>query len=121
MKAGSRSMLVELQADNPDGKFAAGSYAQVHFQLAAAPNTVGIPASALLAGNRGTQVAVLEPDHKVTLKPIQIARDLGDSVEVSAGLSPSDMVIDSPPETLRSGDVVSLAMPTPPRPRQLQG
>ncbi len=109
MKAGSRSMLVELQADNPDGEFAAGSYAQVHFQLAAAPNTVRIPASALIPGNSGTQVAVLGPDHKVTLKPIQIARDLGDSVEVSGGLSASDLVIDSPPETLRSGDVVSLA------------
>jgi hypothetical protein len=77
--------------------------------LAAAPNTARIPAGALLAGNRGTQVAVLGPDHKVTLKPIQIARDLGASVEVSAGLSAADLVIDSPPETLQSGDVVSLA------------
>jgi hypothetical protein len=45
----------------------------------------------------------------VALKPIQLGRDFGDSVEVTAGLAPQDRVIDSPPETLQSGDVVQLA------------
>jgi hypothetical protein len=45
---------------------------------------------------------------------VRLGRDLGDSVEVVAGLSPSDRIINSPPETLASGDAVRLAAATPP-------
>jgi hypothetical protein len=64
--------------------------------------------------NQGSQVAILGNDGKVVLKPVKLGRDFGDSVEVVAGLSTSDRVIDSPPETLQSGDRVQLATATPP-------
>ena len=63
--------------------------------------------------NRGVQVAVLGDNDKVVLKSIQLCRDFGDTVEVKAGLSLQDRVIDSPPETLQTGDMVQLAAPTP--------
>jgi RND family efflux transporter MFP subunit len=109
MNATSRSMRVELQADNSDGKLFGGAYCKVYFQLPGDPNMVRIPATALMPVNRGTQVAVLGDGNKVVLKSIQLGRDFGDSVEVTAGLAPGDRVIDSPPETLQSGDVVQLA------------
>src|ERR1700724_289260 len=109
----SRSMLVELQADNSAGKFSPGTYCQVQFQLPGDPNLVQIPATALVSGDHGTQVAVLGEGDKVVMKPIQIGRDFGDSVEVIAGLTASDRGIDSPPETLQAGDQVQLAA-TPP-------
>jgi hypothetical protein len=46
------------------------------------------------------------------LRPVQLGRDFGDTIEVIAGLSTSDRVIDSPPETLQSGDAVRLATET---------
>ena len=49
LNASSRSMLVELQADNADGTFFAGAYCQVHFQLLGDPNMVRLPATALAA------------------------------------------------------------------------
>ncbi len=113
MELNSRSMLVELQADNADGKLFAGAYCQVHFQLPNNPNEMRVPATALVPADRGAQVAVLGNDGKAVLKPVQLGRDFGDSVEVVAGLSPSDRVIDSPPETLQSGDQVQLAATTP--------
>jgi RND family efflux transporter MFP subunit len=113
MNASSRSMLVELQADNPDGKFLGGTYCRVDFLIPSDPNMVRVPATALMPANRGMQVAVLGADNKVVLKPIQLGRDFGDSVEVKAGLAPQDRVIDSPPETLQSGDAVQLAAATP--------
>jgi multidrug efflux pump subunit AcrA (membrane-fusion protein) len=109
----SRSMLVELQADNSAGKFSPGTYCQVQFQLPGDPNLVQVPATALISGDHGTQVAVLGDGDKVVMKPIKIGRDFGDSVEVTAGLTASDRVIDSPPETLQAGDQVQLAA-TPP-------
>jgi RND family efflux transporter MFP subunit len=113
MNATSRSMLVELQADNSDGKLLGDTYCKVSFQIPSDPNMMRIPATALIPVNRGVQVAVLGEGSKVALKSIQLGRDFGDSVEVTAGLTPQDRVIDSPPETLQSGDEVKLAEATP--------
>jgi len=121
MNATSRSMLVELQADNPDGKLLSDTYCRVNFQIPSDPNLIRIPATALIPVNRGAQVAVLGDGNKVVLKPVQLGRDFGDSVEVTAGLGPQDKVIDSPPETLQSGDVVQLAAATPSPPATQAG
>jgi hypothetical protein len=72
-------------------------------------NMLLVLATALVPVNQGAQVAILDDHNKVTLRSIQLGRDFGDSVEVTAGLTPQDRVIDSPPETLRSGDIVRLA------------
>ena len=106
---GSRSMLVELQADNTEGKFYAGAYCQVHLELPRDPNMVRLPATALILADHGAQVALLGADGKVRLKTVTLGRDFGDSVEVAAGLAPTDRVIDSPPETLQDGALVRLA------------
>jgi RND family efflux transporter MFP subunit len=108
----SRSMLVQLQADNSEGKLFGGTYCRVDFQIPGDPNMVRIPATALMPINRGAQVAVLDDSNKVVLKSIQLGRDFGDSVEVTAGLASQDRVIDSPPETLQNGDTVQLASTT---------
>jgi RND family efflux transporter MFP subunit len=113
INASSHSMQVELQADNAAGKFFGGSYCNVHFELPSDPNLVKIPSTALVTGNQSTQVAVLDGNNKVVLKNVQLGRDLGDSVEITAGLSPSDRVINSPPETLAAGDTVRVAAATP--------
>src|ERR1700687_3471126 len=113
INANSHSMQVELQADNAAGKFFGGSYCNVHFEVPADPNLVTIPSTALVTGNQGTQVATLDSNNKVVLKNVRLGRDLGDSVEVIAGLTPSDRIINSPPETLATGDTVRVAAATP--------
>ncbi|TMJ51925.1 MAG: efflux RND transporter periplasmic adaptor subunit [Alphaproteobacteria bacterium] len=112
INATSHSMQVELQADNAAGKFFGGSYCNVHFEIPADANVITIPSTALVTGNRGTQVATLDSE-KVVLKQVQLGRDLGDSVEVVSGLSPSDRIINNPPETLVAGDTVRVASATP--------
>ncbi|MDB5500826.1 MAG: efflux transporter periplasmic adaptor subunit [Tardiphaga sp.] len=109
IEATSHSMEVELQADNSAGKFFGGSYCTVHFNLPTDPNLVTIPSTALIAGSQSKQVAVVGADDKVILKTVQLGRDLGDSVEVTAGLATSDRLIDSPAETLLAGDTVRIA------------
>jgi RND family efflux transporter MFP subunit len=113
INASSHSMQVELQADNAAGKFFGGSYCNVHFEIPADANLVKIPSTALVTGNQGTQAAVLDSNDKVVLKDVQLGRDLGDSVEVIAGLSPTDRIINNPPETLAAGDTVRVAAGAP--------
>jgi RND family efflux transporter MFP subunit len=113
INANSHSMQVELQADNAAGKLFGGSYCNVHFEIPTDANLVKIPSTALVTGNQGTEVATLDSNDKVVLKNVQLGRDLGDSVEVRAGLSPSDRIINSPPETLATGDAVRVVAATP--------
>src|SRR3981081_392932 len=113
INATSHSMQVELQADNAAGKFFGGSYCNVHFEVPTPANLVTIPSTALVTGNQDTQVATLDGNNKVVLKSVQLGRDLGDSVEVIAGLSQSDRIINNPPETLVAGDAVRVAAATP--------
>src|SRR5258705_11220562 len=113
INATSHSMQVELQADNAAGKFFGGSYCNVHFEVPTPANLITIPSTALVTGNQDTQVATLDGNNKVVLKSVQLGRDLGDSVEVIAGLTPSDRIINNPPETLAAGDTVRVAAATP--------
>ena len=80
-----------------------------HFELPSDPNIVHVPTSALIFRERGTEIAVLGPDDKVELKPVKIGRNLGTQVEILSGLSPSDRVINSPPDSLGAGDKVHIA------------
>jgi RND family efflux transporter MFP subunit len=109
MDTTSKSMLVKLHAENPDGKLFSDAYCQVHFLLAPLPNRLLLPVTAIMQSNQGTQVAVLSKDNRVALKPVHIGRDLGNSVEVTSGLSLQEKVIDSPPETIQTGSMVRIA------------
>ncbi|HZU52023.1 MAG TPA: efflux RND transporter periplasmic adaptor subunit [Sphingomicrobium sp.] len=104
----SGTVLVELQAPNADRSLKPGAYAQASFPLSGAGGTVTLPASALITGDKGTQVAVIGPNGRALLKNVKLGRDLGSTVEVSAGLSMNDRVIDSPPDSLQNGDPVQV-------------
>ncbi|MET4279626.1 MULTISPECIES: efflux RND transporter periplasmic adaptor subunit [unclassified Bradyrhizobium] len=105
----SHSMQVELQADNADGKFFGGAYCNVHFQIPSDPNHLRLPSTALVVNNKGAQVAILDANSKVVLKSVELGRDFGDTVEILAGLTASDRVVNNPPETLANGDLVQIA------------
>ena len=81
----------------------------MHFNLASNPGTIRIPTSALVFREDGVQVAVLGADNKVELRPVKLGRNLGTEFEVLKGLTVSDTVINSPPDSLSSGEVVKLA------------
>jgi RND family efflux transporter MFP subunit len=105
----SRTLLVELHADNTQGLLQPGTYAEVHFDLPDDPHTLRIPASALIFRQDGMQVAVLRPGNHIELRPIKLGKNLGTDVEVLTGLTPEDRVVDSPPDSLANNEVVGIA------------
>jgi membrane fusion protein (multidrug efflux system) len=105
----SRTGLVELQADNPDGKLWPGSFAEVHFHIPSASDTVSVPTTALIFGAHGMRAAIVGADDKVVLKDVTVGRNLGNRIEVQSGLSLSDRLIDNPLESTQAGDVVRIA------------
>ncbi|HKN28414.1 MAG TPA: efflux RND transporter periplasmic adaptor subunit [Roseiarcus sp.] len=106
---GSRTALIELQAENPDGKLWQGAFAEVHFHIPSDPNTLSVPLTALVFGAHGMQVAAVDASDKVVLKPVTLGRNLGNRVEIEAGLSPTDRLIDNPLEPTQTGDTVNIA------------
>jgi RND family efflux transporter MFP subunit len=104
----SRTLLVELHADNVDKLLQPGTFAEVHFNLANNPGTIRIPTSALVFREDGVEVAVLGAGNKVELRSVRLGRNLGTEFEVLKGLSVTDTVINSPPDSLSEGEVVKV-------------
>ncbi len=102
----ARTLLVELQTDNPKGELFAGGYTDVHFKLAVADRGVRVPASALLFRAEGLRVASVNPDGHVALREIALGRDFGANVEILTGVTAGDAIILNPPASLVSGVIV---------------
>jgi RND family efflux transporter MFP subunit len=104
----SRTLLVEVDVDNPSGELLPGAYVFVHLELPKQAASTTVPANALLFRAEGLQVAVVR-DGRAQLVPVTIGRDYGTTVEIVAGLQPSDQVIVSPSDSLTSGTRVRIA------------
>jgi len=105
----SRTALIELQANNPDGKLWPGAFTEVQFHIPADPSTLRIPSTALIFGKNGMRVAAVDANNKVVLKTVRLGRDLGNRVEIQSGLSLTDRLIDNPQESIEAGAIVRIA------------
>ena len=101
----SRTLLVEVDIDNPTGQLLPGAYVFVHLKLPDTSHSVTIPANTLIFRKEGLQVGVVR-DGKADLVPVQISRDYGNSVEIVSGLRPADAVIIDPSDSLITGMAV---------------
>jgi multidrug efflux system membrane fusion protein len=111
ISAQTGSLLVQMQLDNRDRKLKAGGYVQASLALAASKTVARIPATALINDEHGVHVAMIGQDGKVVMRPVTVARDLGQTIDIASGLQPNDKVIDSPPDDLAAGDPVKIAGP----------
>jgi RND family efflux transporter MFP subunit len=104
----SRTLNVEIDIPNPDGALRPGAYVFAHFDL---PGTLGamiLPTNALLFRAEGTQAAVVRSG-RITLVPVRIGHDDGDSVEVLSGINSEDEVVLNPSDALMNGAQVRVA------------
>jgi RND family efflux transporter MFP subunit len=107
----SRTLLVELLADNKDGLLAPGAFTRVHFQIPPDPNTLTVAASALMYRNTAPMVATVGADNHIVLTEVQVERDLGTAVEIT-GLSPDARVVANPPDSIANGEEVRVTEAT---------
>jgi RND family efflux transporter MFP subunit len=103
----TRTLLTEVQVDNPTGRLFSGSYAEVHLKAPIKIPTYTLPVSTLLFRKEGLQVAVAR-DGKALLVPITPGHDFGDHIEVISGLQGNEAVIDNPPDSIVSGDKIQI-------------
>jgi RND family efflux transporter MFP subunit len=109
----SRTLLVEVDVDNPKGDLLPGAYGQVHLKAAPGTPAVILPVSAMLFRSEGLQVAIVENGNRAQLRSVTAGRDFGNEIEVVSGIKPSDWVIDKPSDSLISGESVRIADSAP--------
>jgi RND family efflux transporter MFP subunit len=98
----TRTLNVEVDINNPDGRVRPGAYVFAHFHLPGRSNAVTVPSNTLLFRSEGLRVGVVRNDH-VTLVPVTIGHDFGNSVEIITGLSAHDAAIVDPSDSLSDG------------------
>lgn len=101
--AASGTTLFQFLVPNEGGELLPGGFARASLELSANVATLSIPASALIMRQDGMKVAVVDANDKVVLKPVTIARDLGRTLEISAGIEAGDRLVDSPADDIADG------------------
>src|SRR5262249_15881374 len=107
INATTRTLLVEVDIENPGGTLLSGSYTEVHLKIPSSASTFLVPVSSLIFRGEKLQVGVVK-DGKVTVSDVTPGHDLGDQIEVVAGLKADDQVITNPPDSLISGQEVKV-------------
>lgn len=105
----SGATLVQLAVDNEARELLPGAFANVRFDLGRTVANLSVPASAVIFDSSGVRVATLGSDNRVAFKAVTIARDLGNVIDISAGLTANDRIIDSPPDGIGAGERVRIA------------
>ena len=99
----SRTLLTELEVDNSKNQILPYSYGELRLNENNSASHLILPSNALLFRAPGLQVAVVGPDGTVELRPVQVGRDLGQSVEITHGVTTADQIIANPTDSLVSG------------------
>jgi multidrug efflux pump subunit AcrA (membrane-fusion protein) len=109
----TRTLLIEVDVDNPAGTLLTGSYAEVHLAVPTQISTFLIPVNTLLFRTEGLRVGVVK-EGKVVLTAVTPGHDFGDQIEVVSGLKSDDQVIVNPPDSIVSGQEVQIVKATLP-------
>ena len=104
----TRTLLVEVDVNNPTGQLLSGSYAEVHFKVPGQVSTFTIPVDTLLFRAEGLRVAVVNGG-KTELVPVTPGHDFGETIEIVSGLKGNESIIVSPPDSILPGQQVQIA------------
>jgi RND family efflux transporter MFP subunit len=109
----TRTLLVEIDVNNPTGTLLTGSYAEVHLAVPTQASTFLIPVNTLLFRTEGLRVGIVK-DGKVVLTAVTPGHDFGNQMEIVSGLKSDDHVIINPPDSIVSGQEVQIVQATLP-------
>jgi RND family efflux transporter MFP subunit len=102
----SRTLNVEVDVNNHDAKLLPGAYVFVHFKIPTQSRMLSVPSNTLIFRAQGLQIALVR-DGKVHLQRVTIGKDNGKSVQISTGLSASDVIILDPSDSIAEGQSVN--------------
>lgn len=99
----SRTLLVEVQVPNPEGKLLPGMYVEVDLHLPRKDPPLLLPSDTMLVRPEGTMVATLDSNDRVHFHTVEVGRDFGSEIEILSGLSAGERVIANPNDSVQEG------------------
>jgi RND family efflux transporter MFP subunit len=99
----SRTLLVEVQVPNPEGKLLPGMYVEADLHIPRQDPPLLLPSDTLTVRPQGTLVATLDSGNAVRFQRVVIGRDFGSQIEILSGLSAGQRVIANPNDSVQEG------------------
>jgi RND family efflux transporter MFP subunit len=109
----TRTLLVEIDVENPTGTLLTGSYAEVHLAIPTPHSTFLLPVNTLIFRSEGLHVATVK-NGEVQLAAVIPGHDFGNQIEIVSGLKQDDQVIINPPDSIVQGQKVHIVQATLP-------
>ncbi len=106
----TRTLRTEVEFDNKDRTFLAGSFVNVSL-LIPAVSYIEVPSGALISRDKKTFVATVDAQQKAHLVPIVVASTDGKVLRVASGVEEGVTVVVSPPASLVDGAKVNPQQP----------
>lgn len=92
----TRTMMVEAELDNPDGKYLPGMFGQASIKLATEVAANILPSRAVRFSEAGqAYVYVVGSDETISIADVRLGVDDGNVIEILAGVSAGDRVVDA--------------------------
>jgi multidrug efflux pump subunit AcrA (membrane-fusion protein) len=120
----TRTLLAEVDVDNPNNELFPGMYALVQIQNSTNNPPLLVPGDTIITNANGLQVAILEdlkqqdnaqgeggrkypPDAKrIHMQKVEVGRDYGQQIEITRGLQGWEYVVVNPTDDAQEGAVV---------------
>src|SRR6266700_3009758 len=102
------TVLLKAEFANPDGVLWPGEFLSVRLQLYVEEKAVVVPAQAVMAGQQGTYVFVLNQDGTARSQPVTVERAAGSYAVIAQGVAPGDEVVTDGQLRLVSGAPVEV-------------
>src|SRR5436190_4126954 len=108
------SIRYEVTFPNPGNILRPGQFGKVRFVADLKKGAMVIPQEAVNELQGSYQVAVVDQDNKVSIRPIKMVERIGAMWEVTEGLKPGDKVVVQGLQKAREGSIVTAKDWTPP-------
>lgn len=102
----TRTMLVEAEVDNTDGKYIPGMFGQATITLATNLASTVLPARAVRFSDKGDAYVYAVADETITVLQVTTGSDDGNTIEIASGLQPGQFVLDAHLQRFTDGQVV---------------
>jgi RND family efflux transporter MFP subunit len=99
----TRTLLVEVRADNSGGTLLPGMYTQVDLSVPRKDPPLIIPGDTLVIRSNGPQVAIVAGNGSVHFQPVQLGRDFGETLEALSGVQEGQQLVVNPSDAVQEG------------------
>jgi multidrug efflux system membrane fusion protein len=103
------TVLLKTRVSNKNEILWPGQFVNVRIVLKIEPEAIVVPEAAVQPGQDGSFVYMVDPDSRVLVQPVQIARQIGSDVVIAKGIKAGDQVITEIPQALQAGGTVRVA------------